>query len=652
MRQITACTYDCPDACSLILERAADGGLRLLGNPESPFTRGVMCAKTRRHLQRLKSASRITRPLLKTRGGGWREIGWEAALALCAEKIQALRADPTAILHIHSDGAKGVLKEAVALFFSQLGSSRIRGSLCDAAGYIAGVEDFGSRENNDIEDLANAGAVVNWGRDFSRSSIHAAAMVHRARRRGAPVLTVSPGADTARPFSDVHIRIRPGTDRFLAAAVIRRLLAEKPPPAELAARARSPEKFFELVRGGSEGELLAACDVRAQDAERLLGVYASAGPVATCIGAGLQRYRYGGENVRFINALAFLSGHVGRSGGGVYFHLHSFRNVDLGWTKGPGHKGRRAFYIATIGREIREAKDPPVRLIWVNGINFVNQAPDALGNARAFAGVEFKVVVDAFMNDTAARADLLLPCTLMLEQQDVIGSFQHEYVQYADAVVPPPEGARSDLWIVTEVGKRLTPPVPMPDAEACLRAALKSPYLETTLEDLRLSGFARSKRPRIAYEGLAFAHGDGQYHFPAALHPEPPPPAGYPLRLLTLVRRKAIHSQILPEEQTAPPTVWISPESPALAGLDRSRPLRLVSPLGRLRVGLELMPGLHPGAVVYRRGDWMACGGGANRLVAAGLSDLGGGAPFYDQYVRLENDAPEDPADPRERERP
>jgi anaerobic selenocysteine-containing dehydrogenase len=638
MKHVTACTYDCPDACSLVLEQADDGGMRLLGNPASPFTRGVMCAKTRRHLRRLKSASRIRTPLIKTPAGSWREIGWDAALDLCAQKIQGLRAEPNSILHIHSDGAKGILKEAVALFFSRLGSSRIRGSLCDAAGYIGCVEDFGSRENNDIEDLENAAAIVNWGKDFARSSIHAAAAVHRARRRGARVLTISPGGDAAGPRADARIRIRPGTDRFLAAAILARMLAEKPPAAELIAHARNPEAFFELVSRSSPDELLAACGVSAADAERLFRVYTTAQPVATYIGAGLQRYRFGGENVRFINALAFLSGNIGRSGGGVYFHLHSFRNFDLGWTKGPGHKGRRALYIAAIGRDILAAQDPPVRMAWVNGINFVNQAPDALGNARAFEEVEFKVVVDAFMNDTAERADLVLPCTLMLEQEDLVGSFQHEYVQYVNAVVPPPELARPDLWIVTEVGKRLDPPILMPDPEECLRAALRSPHLDTTLEELRREGFVRSKRPRVAYAGPAFAHSDGKYHFPALLHAEPDPPADYPLRLLTLVRPGAIHSQILPEDQEGPPPVWLAPDSPALGGVDRARPLQLVSPLGRLAVTLRLMPGLHPGAIVYRRGDWMNRGGGANRLVAAGLSDLGGGAPFYDQYVRLENE--------------
>jgi len=636
MRKLTACTYDCPDACSLVLEQGDDGGLRLLGNPDSPFTRGVMCAKTRRQIRRLQSPSRILKPRRKTRAG-WQEIGWEAALDLCAEQIQRLRGEPTAILHIHSDGAKGVLKEAVSLFFAKLGTSRIKGSLCDAAGFIAGVEDFGSRENNDIEDLANAAAIVNWGKDLSRSSIHTAAVVHAARRRGARVLTISPGGDGNEPFSDQRIRIRPGTDRFLAAAVIRRLYADRPIPEELAACSRRPEKFCELIRSRPLRELLAACEVSAADAEPLFDLYAAVRPLATFVGAGLQRYRYGGENVRFINALALLSGNVGRSGGGVYFHLHSYRNLDLGWVKGKGHRGRRAFPIATIGRDIPAARDPGIRMIWVNGTNVVNQAPGALETARAFEGVEFKVVVDAFMTDTAERADLVLPCALMLEQEDVVGSFLHEYVQYVAAVLPPPPEVRTDLWIVSELGRRLNPPVVMPTPEDCLRAALTSAHLDVTLEELKTKGFVRSRRPRIAYEGLKFAHGDGKYRFPGRLHAEPAAPDGYPLRLLTLVRRTAIHSQILPEDQEPPPTAWVSPECPVLARLDISEPAVLVSPFGRLPVKLRLMPGLHPGTVIYRRGDWMSRGGGANRLIAAGLTDLGGGAPFYDQYVQLEN---------------
>jgi hypothetical protein len=177
----------------------------------------------------------------------------------------------------------------------------------------------------------------------------------------------------------------------------------------------------------------------------------------------------------------------------------------------------------------------------------------------------------------------------------------------------------------------------MPSAEECLRAALKSPYLDTSLEELKAKCFVRSKRPPIAYEGLRFAHPDGKYRFPVRLHDEPPAPEGFPLRLLTLVRRTAIHSQILPEDPMHVPVAWVAPDCPVLKALDLSQPAALVSPAGRLPVTVRLMSGLHPETVICRRGGWMSRGGGVNQLIASGLTDLGGGAPFYDQYVRLEN---------------
>ncbi|GEM_PF-3132826 len=93
---------------------------------------------------------------------------------------------------------------------------------------------------------------------------------------------------------------------------------------------------------------------------------------------------------------------------------------------------------------------------------------------------------------------------------------------------------------------------------------------------------------------------------------------------------------MLPEDHPPTPWVWVAPDCPALAELDLEREAYLVSPLGRMRVRVKTLPGLHPGVCLYRRDDWMKLGDGPNQLIAAGLTDLGEGAPYYDQYVRLE----------------
>jgi anaerobic selenocysteine-containing dehydrogenase len=265
------------------------------------------------------------------------------------------------------------------------------------------------------------------------------------------------------------------------------------------------DAFSRMILSRDLGDLLKACGVSLDQAELILNFYADMRPTATIIGAGLQRYRYGGETVRFINALAMLSGNMGIRGGGSFFHLSSLKNFNLSWTQDELEDESRAFRMPLIGQEIAQADNPPVRMIWVDGANMVNQVAGARANAAAFEGIEFKVVVDAFMTDTASRSDLILPPTLMLEQEDVVASYLHDYVHYARPVLDPPGQSRSDFWILTELGKRLDPPVVLPDAQTCLQQSLKTPLLSITLDELKQQGFVKAKRPEIAYEGMSLA---------------------------------------------------------------------------------------------------------------------------------------------------
>ncbi len=636
MEVLSACTMDCPDACSLLVTVEGGRAVKLRGNPDHPFTAGFTCQKIKKHLKRLQSPDRIVHPMLR-KGNQWHKISWDSALNLCAEKINSLRSNPLAIAHISGSGAKGINKKAVSLFFDQLGASRTGGSLCDAAGIMAYHYDFGSRRNHPIEDIFNARRIVNWGKGLSRTSIHLAAMVRKARKKGIKVLLVSPCLDGDDTFKDDHILIRPGTDRLLAAAMARRRILNGDVGDQIIDRVRHWPAFRELMLSFEEDALLRACDVSKSSADLLYHYYADNGATATLVSGGLQRYAYGGENVRLINALALLCGHIGRKGGGSYFHLHSTGHFNMDWTKPSKRLKRRTFQLATIGRAILDAINPQIEMLWVNGVNIVNQAAHSRQVIAAFEHVPFKVVVDAFFNDTVSRADLVLPSALMLEQEDVIGSYHHNYIQYIPRVVSPPGESRSDHWIMHELGRRLSPVVELPSETQCMRAALDAPGISVNLEELKESGFYDVSVDPVAYADLKFDHPDNRARLPLQLHEEPPAPKKYPLRLLTLAPKKTLQSQMLPEDQVGLPRVWIAPDCPVLKELDLEKPIYLSSQLGRIQVAVKKMEDLHPGAVVYRRGDWMALGGGVNQLISEGATNIGGGTAYYDQYVRLEN---------------
>jgi hypothetical protein len=93
--------------------------------------------------------------------------------------------------------------------------------------------------------------------------------------------------------------------------------------------------------------------------------------------------------------------------------------------------------------------------------------------------------------------------------------------------------------------------------------------------------------------------------------------------------RSFLHSKAFP--------LWIASICSGLQSLNTNAEVYLVSPLGRLQVNVSIMEDLHPDAVVYRRGDWMAMGGGINQLISERATNIGGGAAYYHQCVRLEN---------------
>jgi anaerobic selenocysteine-containing dehydrogenase len=632
MSIITACTMDCGDACSLLVD-AAERTVR--GNPKHPFTKGFCCKKGSRYFDRLDAADRITTPLIK-RGEAFVEASWDDAMALVAQRLDQARQTPASILHVRGHGYRGILGKTSSILFEALGASTTRGALCDNTGITACVRDFGVLDHNDPEDILNASRIVNWGRDVSRCSVHQHALIARARKQGTEVLTISPGGDGAAEFSDLTIRVRPGTDRFLAAAVLKLYLEAGDLNPWVLTRTANWPALRGLVDGLSLCQLCAACDASPADVEMIYDWYADTGNVATLIGWGLQRHVFGGENVRFINALAMISGNIGISGGGAYYNISSGRNLGS-WanlvTGGEAAGPRRELLINELGAELRRA-DPPVDFVFIDGHNVVNQVPDCLSVAHALKR-PFVVVVDGFMHDTAMLADVILPPAFMFEREDVLGSFVHNCVNLCAKAVEPAGQCRPDFEIMADLGARLARPVILPPADVCLTEGLRKAGI--SLDELREHGFVKADHPRVAFKDMVFGHPDGLYRFPESLSPEPERDPEYPLQLLTLVRGGALHSQIPEADQAGYPTVWIAKDNPAFAALNPAMDAYLVTPAGSMRVSVETVGGLHPRAVIMRRGGWMKFGHSANVIIEPRLTDMGDGCAYYSQHCRLEN---------------
>lgn len=632
MKVITACTQNCPDTCSCIVDTDER---TVSGNPDHPITKGMICKKVKHFFERLDAEERITEPLLK-QDGRFTPIGWDEALDLCAQKIDGLRATPEKILHVHGHSYRGVFAQASTAFFQALGSSTTTGSLCDDAGIEAIIRCCGSLAANDPEDLYNARRIVNWGRDFSKTSLHTGLIVKEARKRGAEVLTITVGGDGNKAYSDETITIRPGTDRFLAAAVIKLYVESGMLDSGVIARTSNWPVFRAQVESMSLEELCAACGVSTQDVEMLFDWYEQPGAVATLVGWGLQRYVYGGQNVQFIAGLGMLAGHMGRKGGGVYFNFSSGRSLNK-WraeTELPAPGERRELMVFDLPRQMRAA-DPGVEFVFIDGINVVNQVPDALAMASELERTPFVVCMEGFMNDTAQAADLILPPAYQFERDEVAGSWLHNFVQYSRQALEPRGQCRDIYDVLADLGARLQAPIHFPNRGRCISIAVVDSGISP--EELSEKGYARGHWPMVAFEGMRFDTLDRRFLFPERLAPEPARDPDYPLQLLSLVQGTYTQSQIPEVDQRGVPTVTISRKSPAWAFLDLERDVYLASPLGSMQVRVETDDSLHPSAVIMRRGGWTKFGQNPNVIIQPRGTDMGDTAAYYSQAVRLEN---------------
>ncbi len=631
---LTACTRHCTNGCSLLVESGPDGRVTIRGNPEHPYTAGLICAKTARFLERIGSPERILTPMIRdAKPGSLRPASWDEALERVCERIAALRARPEEMLHIFYHASFGALFSASRHLFALLGASAMTGSMCQGAGIKGLSAVFGDVADPDYLDIPLARSIVNWGRNLDAQTPHVGRLVNQARANGAHVLTLTPDAHGFAPYADRIIILRPGADRFVAAVAARLLLDQGLLPAAALARAANADAWLALLRGLDVSAACAAAGISLEEARAVAGAYA-AGPTVSLLGRGLQRYAFGGENAAFVAALAAGTGNVGRTGGGLYFATRDRGGMGSAFPPAPG-PAPRTFRFADPGGDLRRAREAgrPVRLVWTEGTNIVTQAQDSLA-IRDELMRAFTVVVEPFPTDTTDCADVVLPPALMLECEDVAKSSNHEWLHHAAQVLAPRGQARSNFDIARAVALRLG--LPFPEAGEAMAAALRGSRGTTSLTELRAAGCVRGPAPGVPFADGVYAHPDGLCRLPEALHADAPRPDDRPLRLLSMVQKRYLLSQIPLSEQEGPADAFVAPKTLARLGFAPGDAARLLGERGEMTVRLQSRAELAPDCVHLPRGGWLKCGRCANSLAAGRETDIGGQAAYYEQWCRIE----------------
>jgi anaerobic selenocysteine-containing dehydrogenase len=467
-------------------------------------------------------------------------------------------------------------------------------------------------------------------------------VIKQARARGALAILVDPVATKTAKFCDEVLHPRPASDAHLAIGLAKVILARRDVDlGRLRARGEHLDAYVRTVEAVGMDEVVRRTDLPREVIERLALRYFDTRPATILPGIGLQQYVQGAQTYQFIASLAMLAGHVGVPGGGFNFANWPWPRMRHVVAEDRRTAPPRAVPVSRLAAGLAASGDPPITTGFFAGSNLVNQMPDPAGARAALARLAFVVCVDQFLTDTAECADLFLPSTTFLEEEDVLPSYGHAWFQLMRPVAPPLGDCRPDLWIFQQLANRLDFGEDMAGTPAQWIDRLTEPFRHQGVSHAAL--LAAGGRlwpegtPRVPWADGTFATPSGRFAFPERLDDGDPvlPPPEFPLHLVALATDRATNSQIPEARQRDHVDASVHPDTVAAAGLADGSPARLVSSRGALAVRLRVDGAARRDTAVVTKGGWFKHDRCLNVLVEPRFT-AGTGAAFNQNFVRLE----------------
>jgi anaerobic selenocysteine-containing dehydrogenase len=679
------CSLDCPDSCGVLVtvDTASGRATKVQGDPSHPVTRGFLCGKVAKYLDRVYAPDRLLYPMRRKPGvaktplvrgrelEAFERITWNEALDEIAAKFSAIAAEfgPESILPYSYAGTIAQLGYGSMdrRFFHRLGASQLDRTICSTAGGTALTSVYGVKLGTAPQDFAHAKLIIAWGANIHGNNIHLWPFVEEARRNGARLIVIDPYRTRTAALADEHLVIHPGTDALLALAMMHVIFRDglqdaayleacATGTAELMAHALKPEH--------SPAQAAAITGISADTIERLARAYATAKPAAIRLNYGIQRSENGGTAARAVCMLPLITGSWKHRGGGLQlstsgsfpFNSNALQMPEL-MLKSLLGRPARIINMSQLGGALTEISDPPVKAMFVYNSNPAAIAPNQNAVVAGMSRADlFTVVHDQFFTDTTDYADILLPAPTFLETKDVQGAYGHLFVQINQQAIQPLGEVRNNVAVFGELGRR------MGFAEPCFNdsvndlidQALASPspwFAGITRERLEREGhiplaLPADSLPFSTAEWFRTSSGKGELlpvpEFHAPVESRAAANADYPLEFLPRKADNFMNSTFANQpghqrmETATAGILEMHSEDAAARGVAAGDEVEVFNSRGR--IVLVAKPSAKVGkGVVAARLDWAKLNGGSNvnALTSERLTDIGGGATFYSTLVEV-----------------
>src|SRR5450432_1177220 len=239
----SVCSLDCPDSCAVLVTIDEAGrATKVEGDPSHPVTRGFLCGKVAKFLDRVYSPGRLLYPMRRRdtapkgplehgrEAAAFERISWDEALESIAQNLAHIsrKFGPESILPYSYAGTIGLLGYGSMdrRFFHRLGASQLDRTICSEAGGEALVSVYGRKLGTDLEHFHHARCIIAWGANIHGNNIHLWPQIEAARRQGAKLIVIDPYQTRTAKLADWHLSINPGTDSALALGLMHVLIRD------------------------------------------------------------------------------------------------------------------------------------------------------------------------------------------------------------------------------------------------------------------------------------------------------------------------------------------------------------------------------------------------------------------------------------------
>ena len=663
----SVCPKDCFGSCSLAVDVEKGKIIKVRGNRNSPVNQGRICTKGMHYPNLLYSPERLLYPLQRVgkRGKGeFKRISWEQALDTIDKKLKNIKEQygPEAVLYYNRFANLGVVKNGAYGFWYQFGGfSSTYGGLCDTAGQEAIILTYGEVKHNEISDLENSKLIILWGSNPAYTNIRLMHHLNRAVDKGAKLITIDVRENESGDRSHLYLNPRPGTDGCLALGIASQLIENNIIDGHFIDQYTFGfTEFKELVKDYPLEKVSAITEIPIGKIRSLINYLKENPQYALICGIGIQRYTNGGQTTRAISLLPALTGSIGKKGCGFYFSDRQAPELNWPFTP-PKPKGvRHSMAVAKLASELDKQSDPPIKAVWIEQANPMSSNPNTNLLTRTMNQLDFIVVVDLFLTDTARMADMLLPAASMFEYCDLITGYGHSYIQLQQKIIEPPGECKHESEIYRLLAKKFDFNLDyLPENDlSIIEKIIKNSNLNTDVDELKGAPYLYPGYQEIAFSDLKFNTPTQKIEFvsqrmkdrwgenPLAAYNEPTENRysspdifnKYPLSLITSHAHDKMNSQfselsVFKEK----PFVWINPHDAAKRGINNSDKIEMYNERGSLILKAVLTKKVPPGIVHSYFGWWDGVHqANLNKLTGEYISDIGYGTAFHDCLVEIQ----------------